>query len=235
VRKLEEYGVEARGIERVPESDRRGGGGRGWQGAALERCALAEWLAMTMWGAANTTVATYALGTYVAPCRAMLKSSLGASIWNLDLRTSILTIVFFNLLSTLPVATFSVWGARTGLRQMCLGRYSWGMVAVWAPTLLNLVACVGWASINAIAGASALHAVGSNHKLPEVAGIVIITGVTAIVSIAGCACSAASTRADLADRAVHLFELASLAPVAIVFFITLGLSAQCVTDPLRRR
>ena len=35
VRKLEDYGVEARGIERVPESDRQHR--RGWQGAPFGR------------------------------------------------------------------------------------------------------------------------------------------------------------------------------------------------------
>lgn len=38
-------------------------------------------------------------------------------------RDATLTIAFFNLLSTIPVAYFSVFRARTGLRQMVFSRF----------------------------------------------------------------------------------------------------------------
>ena len=52
------------------------------------------------------TISTFALGT------------LAIDIYHLGLRDAILTIIFFNLLSTAPVAYFSIFGARTGLRQV---------------------------------------------------------------------------------------------------------------------
>jgi purine-cytosine permease-like protein len=67
-----------------------------------------------MWMAANMTISTFSLGT------------LGPVVFYLGLRDAILTIIFFNLLSTLPVAYFSTFGARTGLRQMVFSRYSFG-------------------------------------------------------------------------------------------------------------
>lgn len=67
-----------------------------------------------MWMAANMTISTFSLGT------------LGPVVFELGLKESALVIVFFNLLSTLPVAYFSTFGARTGLRQMVFSRYSFG-------------------------------------------------------------------------------------------------------------
>lgn len=74
----------------------------------------------TMWLAANMTISTFSLGT------------LGVSIFELELRPAVLTILFFNLLSTLPVAWFSVFGARTGLRQMVFSRYSFGCACIFS-------------------------------------------------------------------------------------------------------
>lgn len=68
----------------------------------------------TMWMAANMTISTFSLGT------------LASSVFELGLRDAVLTIIFFNLLSTIPVAYFSTFGARTGLRQMVFSRYSFG-------------------------------------------------------------------------------------------------------------
>src|ERR1700733_6523754 len=67
-----------------------------------------------MWMAANMTISTFSLGT------------LAIGVFHLGLRDAILTIVFFNLLSTIPVSYFSIFGARTGLRQMVFSRYSFG-------------------------------------------------------------------------------------------------------------
>ena len=70
---------------------------------------------------ATDTVSTVALGT------------LSSSIFYLGFIESALVILFFNLLCTLPVALFSTWGAATGLRQMVLGRYSFGTIGIYFP------------------------------------------------------------------------------------------------------
>lgn len=77
-----------------------------------------------MWGSANCTISTFALGF------------LGQSVFGLGLADSALVILFFNLLCTLPVALFSAWGKSTGLRQMIMGRFAFGF-NIWFPTLLN--------------------------------------------------------------------------------------------------
>jgi len=124
-----------------------------------------------------------------------------------------LTIIFFNLLSTLPVAYFSVFGPRLGLRQMTIVRFSFGFYTAWIPVLLNMIACLGWSSINSIVGGQTLRAVSQNHQIPEAAAIIIIAVLTVVFALFG-------------YRWVHLYERYSWIPVAIIFFVVLGLSAK---------
>ncbi|ORY81769.1 putative purine-cytosine permease [Leucosporidium creatinivorum] len=179
------FGVEARGIERVPEDERHHAG-------------LFD--SGFLWFSANMTVATLSLGT------------LGSSIWEMGLTDSLLTIIFFNLLTTLPVALFATWGMQTGLRQMVIGRYSFGTVGVYFPVVLNCIACLGWAVINTIVGASALRAVPGAHQIPEAAGIIVIALITLAVALFG-------------YKIVHKFERWAGLPVFIILIILLGQAA----------
>lgn len=54
----------------------------------------------------------------------------------MGLRDACLTILFFNLLSTAPVAYFATFGPRTGLRQMVFSRFAFGYYVMWIPGLL---------------------------------------------------------------------------------------------------
>ncbi|EJU01230.1 hypothetical protein DACRYDRAFT_22455 [Dacryopinax primogenitus] len=189
VEKFDRYGVEVRGIERVKPEERNP--------------TQSAWDACTMWMAANCNISTFSLGT------------LGTSIFYLSLRECFLCILFFNLLSTLPVAYFSTWGCKLGLRQMTIGRFSFGYYTSLVPVVLNLIACVGWSTINSIVGASVLRAVSpdSDHNIPVAAAIVIIAVLTTIVSLFG-------------YKVVHAYERYSWYPVAVIFIILLGLSAK---------
>lgn len=179
------YGVEARGIERVPEDQRT-------------HAHLVD--NMTLWLAANCTISTFALGT------------LGNSIWFLGFPDAALTIIFFNLIGTLPAAIFATWGKSSGLRQIAFSRFSFGYITVLIPTILNLIACIGWSVINSIAGGQALRAVSATNKIPMTAAIIVIGVVTLIVSFFG-------------YRFVHMYERFIWIPVAITFFILLGKAA----------
>jgi NCS1 nucleoside transporter family len=179
---LDKYGVEARGIERVPPDQR------------TQTSPLAPFW---MWLAANMTISTFAIGV------------LAPSIFFLGLKEAALTIIFFNLLCTLPVAYFSTWGAKLGLRQLTLSRFSFGYATAQLPIVLNCIACVGWSIVNSIVGAQTLRAVSTSHQLPTAAGVVIIAILTIIVSFMG-------------YRVVHLYEQYSWIPVIIIFFIYLG-------------
>lgn len=39
---------------------------------------------------------------------------------------------------------------RSGLRQMIIGRYSFGVIGIYAPIVLNCIACIGWTTINQV-------------------------------------------------------------------------------------
>jgi len=80
------------------------------------------------------TISTFSLGT------------LATNVYGLGPTDACLTALFFNLLTTLPVALFSCWGKSTGLRQMMIGRFSFGPYWIWFPIVLNCIACVGWVS-----------------------------------------------------------------------------------------
>lgn len=60
--------------------------------------------AATMWLSANLVIATFSLG------------ALGVTVFALSLFQCIMTIFFFSLLGAMPVAFFSVFGCKLGLR-----------------------------------------------------------------------------------------------------------------------
>ena len=73
--------------------------------------------------------------------------------------------------------------------------------------IFNILACVGWSSVNVIVGAQLLHAV--NASVPGWAGIIIIAAATFIVTLFG-------------YKIVHMYEFWSWIPCFIIFLIVLG-------------
>ncbi|TRM69984.1 permease [Schizophyllum amplum] len=182
VEKLDRFGVEARGIERVQPDERT-------QSSSL----VCFW----MWLAANMTISTFSLGT------------LSASVFELGLRDAVLTILFFNLITSIPASYFSTWGPKLGLRQLTLSRYSFGYFTALIPVILNCIACVGWSVVNSIVGGQTLQAVSTSHQIPIAAAIVVIAIGTIIVSFMG-------------YRVVHAYEKYSWIPVFVIFIIYAG-------------
>lgn len=75
-------------------------------------------LILIQWLSANMVVSSFAIG------------ALGVTVFQLGLVDGVLTTIFINLLAITPVAFFSGFGARTGLRQMILSRYYFGFNGV---------------------------------------------------------------------------------------------------------
>ena len=73
--------------------------------------------------------------------------------------------------------------------------------------VFNILACVGWSSVNSIAGAELIHAV--NTDVPGWAGVLIIAICTLFVVLFG-------------YKVVHVYEFYSWIPSFIVFLIVLG-------------
>jgi NCS1 nucleoside transporter family len=150
------FGVEQRGIERVPEDERN-------DNSILN--------IGTMWLSANMVVSSFAIGI------------LGQAVFYMGFADSILTILFFNLIGVLPVAFFSTFGPVFGLRQMVLSRFWFGWWGVKVVGVFNIIACIGWSAVNAIVGAQLIHAV--NPKVDGAAGVVIIAVCTFVVCFFG--------------------------------------------------
>ncbi|KAI0126515.1 purine-cytosine permease [Xylariales sp. AK1849] len=150
------FGVEERGIERVPEDERTDEG--------MSQVG-------TLWLSANMVVSAFAIGALALP------------IFDLGYVDTALTIVFFNLLGILPVCFFSTFGPRFGLRQMVVSRFYFGWYGVKMIAFFNVLACIGWSSCNVIVGAQLLHA--ANYNMPGWAGILAITLSTLLICVFG--------------------------------------------------
>jgi NCS1 nucleoside transporter family len=148
-----------------------------------------------MWLSANMVVSSFAIGV------------LGKSIFFLGFADAVLVIIFFNLIGVIPVAYFSTFGPRFGLRQMVLSRFWFGWYGVKLIAVFNVLACIGWSSVNSIVGAQLIHAV--NSDVPGWAGILIISICTMLVCFFG-------------YKVVHIYEFWSWIPTFIIFMIILG-------------
>lgn len=149
-------GFETTGIERVEEHER-----------AHTQLLDTMWL----WWSANAVVATVALGS--------LSAFFGLGFWG-----TFGVIVVFNVLGALPVAFLSTLGPKTGLAQMPLTRFSFGLQGAKLPALFNAVACIGWSAVNAIIGANLLVA-WSAGAIPSWLGLLILAALTTVVSVFG--------------------------------------------------
>lgn len=174
------FKIEQRGIERVPEN---------------ERTDHSMLNVGTMWLAANMVISSFAIGC------------LAKSIFFLGFVDAILVVLFFNLLGIIPVCFFSAFGPVFGLRQMIISRYWFGWHGVKLIAVFNILACIGWSSVNVIVGAQLLNAV--NNDFPSYAGIIIIAIATLLVTMFG-------------YKIVHQYEFYSWIPTFIVFLIVLG-------------
>lgn len=87
------------------------------------------------------------------------------------------------------------------------------------PGALNVIATVGWSTINTIVGAQCLRAASTSHQLPTAAGIVVIAILTLVPSFMG-------------YKFVHTYERYAAIVPAIIFVIMLGEGAKyMVTGP----
>jgi NCS1 nucleoside transporter family len=93
---------------------------------------------------------------------------------------------------------------------MVLSRFWFGWWGVKLIAIFNVIACIGWSSVNSIVGAQLLNTV--NSDVPGWAGILIIAFCTFAVTLFG-------------YKIVHVYEFWSWIPTFIVFLITIGVFA----------
>lgn len=157
----------------------------------------------TFWFSANMVISTLAIGV------------IATSIFQLGFWDSVLAIIIFNVLGALSVAFFSTLGPRLGLRQMIITRFSFGWVGASIIALFNVVACIGWATVNAIVGGQLITAL-SGGTINRPLSILVVAILTTIIGMYG-------------YRYIHNFARYAWIPVTIIFFILTIIAAPKVT------
>ncbi|KIK79423.1 hypothetical protein PAXRUDRAFT_834106 [Paxillus rubicundulus Ve08.2h10] len=144
--KLFESGVEARGVERVPENQRE---------------TKNAWNNLLMWWSVNTVLTTIPIGV------------LGQYIFTLTLPHTITTILCFGALGGVATAFIATLGPHTGLRTMIIARYSSGYFGGTIYSVLNILTQLGFSTTAVILGGQTLASIHAN-TLPLVVGIILI-------------------------------------------------------------
>ena len=166
-------GFEARGIARVPQTERQ----------------VLSWLGylqmVLLWFSANVTINNLAVGL----C--------GPLLFDLGFLDSALCASFGAALGAVTTAYMSIWGAQSGNRTMVgtektlqvqiaddkqvVGRYFMGYYPSKVIALLNIVLLTGWCIIDAIIGGQVLSAV-SGGTMPIAVGVIIVTVIVLLIA-----------------------------------------------------
>ncbi|KAI4958840.1 hypothetical protein J4E86_004448 [Alternaria arbusti] len=109
----------------------------------------------------------------------------GTMSFALSLRDAALVILFFTLVSTVPVAYMCTWGPKTGMRQLVQARFSFGKYFVSLLILLNLATLTGFCVVDSVIGGMALSAVQEGATINATVGIVIIAILSLVISFCG--------------------------------------------------
>ncbi|KAK4229140.1 purine-cytosine permease [Podospora fimiseda] len=180
---LGQYGVEERGVERVPED---------------QRTDKSLFSLASIWFSANLSIPTFAFGCVAVP------------IFGLGFVDTAFLVIFVNAVAAIPPCFFASFGPKFGVRQMLLSRFFFGYHVMKLLATLQIIVCLGWASVNAIVGAQLFQAV--NPDIPGWAGILVIALSTLIVCFIG-------------YKAIHLYERWAAVPAGIIYLIVLGVFA----------
>lgn len=145
-------GVEARGVERVPENQRE---------------SKNAWNNLLMWWSVNTVLTTIPVGV------------LAQSAFTLSFGNAVATILCFGALGGIATAFIATLGPTTGLRTMIITRFSSGYFGGTIYSVLNILTQLGFSTTAVILGGQTLANINPG-SLPLVVGIVII-GVCCLV------------------------------------------------------
>ncbi|KAF1926792.1 uncharacterized protein M421DRAFT_66857 [Didymella exigua CBS 183.55] len=133
----------------------------------------------------------------------------GTASFGMNLRDASLVILFFTLVSTIPVALMCSWGPRTGMRQLVQARFAFGKYLVSLLVLLNLATLTGFCVVDATIGGQALSAVMEGETISATVGIVIISLLAMLVAFCG-------------FRVLHHYERWAWIPAVLALVIATG-------------
>ncbi|KAI2463475.1 putative nucleoside transporter [Annulohypoxylon bovei var. microspora] len=125
-------------------------------------------------------------GFWVGGCMNLGSFATGFLGWELglDLRQSILIIIFGSMTGAAVTGWCATMGAPTGLRQVAICRYSVGWYPAKAIAILNVIQEIGWCACGSITGGQALSAF-SDGKVGNAVGVVICSVASLVFSFFG--------------------------------------------------
>ncbi|KAF2118701.1 purine-cytosine permease FCY21 [Lophiotrema nucula] len=141
----------------------------------------------------------------------------GTLSFGLSLRDASLVILFFTLITTVPVAYMCAWGPKTGMRQLVQARFAFGKYFVSILILLNLATLTGFCVVDSVIGGQALSAVEGGRTIDSTVGIVIIALLALLISFCG-------------FKVLHVYERWAWIPALIAIIIATGCGAKHLAD-----
>ncbi|KIP11708.1 hypothetical protein PHLGIDRAFT_99130 [Phlebiopsis gigantea 11061_1 CR5-6] len=146
MQKLFASGVEARGVERVPEDQRE---------------TKNVWNNLLMWWSVNCVLTTIPIGV------------LAQEFYTLTFAHAVAVIICFGALGAVCTAFIATLGPKTGLRTMIITRYSSGYAGGIIYSILNILTQLGFSVTAVILGGQTLASINPG-TLPLVVGIIIV-------------------------------------------------------------
>ncbi|EGW33794.1 uncharacterized protein SPAPADRAFT_147865 [Spathaspora passalidarum NRRL Y-27907] len=162
--KLDSFGVETRGIERV---------------SGEERQRIAQ-------STSKYVQFGQVIGLWIAACGGLTSMSsyfLPTLLLGLNLRDALVSGLISMIIGCLIPAYCSTMGPKSGCRQMVTARFLFGQWGVKFVALIAIVGGIGWSVVNCVLGGQMLVAINGNISLAV--GIVVISIVSLIVAIFG--------------------------------------------------
>lgn len=158
--KVESFGVETRGIERVEPYERS-------QNVTKQLISV--------------------IGLWLSACGGLSSMStflLGPLLFELGLRKSLLAGLIGETVGCAVAAYCSLMGPKSGCRQMVSARFLFGWWFVKLVSLVSIIGVMGWSVVNSVVGGQILRSV-SNDTIPLVVGIIIVAVISLLVAIGG--------------------------------------------------
>ncbi|KAI5954489.1 TPN1 [Candida jiufengensis] len=159
-KKLDSFGVETRGIERIEPYER---------------------------STNKTKQLISVIGLWLSACGGLSSMStfyLGPLLFGLGLKNTMIAGLVGHTLGCFIAAYCSLMGPRSGCRQMVSARFLFGWWFVKLVALVSIIGVMGWSVVNCLVGGQILASM-SNNKIPLWAGIVLIAGISLTVAIGG--------------------------------------------------
>ncbi|CAK9438053.1 uncharacterized protein LODBEIA_P23930 [Lodderomyces beijingensis] len=146
---------------------------------------------------------------YFTPQLAVSALSTGSVgiVMGLSFSTTVVIIVLFSIIGSIPVGLFCLFGMKFGLRQQIMSRYLTGNIMGRIFAFFNVISCIGWNAINVIPCAQLLNSV--NHNFKPWLGCLILVLCVCVISVFG-------------YRTVHLYERYAWIPTFVVYLVIIG-------------